>query len=60
MNDFDLGTNKPAFEDTMLIDTIRAMRRDRKDHVKNLQKTKAQEYSTKENLDSEFTGDKNQ
>ena len=26
---------KPAFEETMLLDTIRAMRRDRKEHVKN-------------------------
>lgn len=28
----------PAFEETMLLDTIRAMRRDRKDHAKRRQK----------------------
>jgi len=27
-------TTKPAFEETMLLDTIRAMRRDRKDQAK--------------------------
>jgi len=31
----------PAFEDSMLIDLIRAMRRDRREHLRNLPKTQA-------------------
>ena len=33
LTEVDIG-QKPAFEETMLLDTIRAMRRDRKDYVK--------------------------
>ena len=38
MGEIDIASGiKPAFEETMLIDTIRAMRRDRKEYVKKNQ-----------------------